>query len=333
MSAQLRTFVIANPISGSGLVEKEWDVVERQLRSTLTEYNVAFTEGPGHATLLAREALRAGWEMVVSVGGDGTLNEVTNGFLERVDYADLYDVEPGGWLNRTGDAPTLINPDAVLGVIPMGTGGDFRRTLGMMGGWREAVEALAGTKTRKIDLGMLAFLDDTNRVDGRVFVNIASMGLSGAVDDLVGKIPAQVGGSAQYTLAVLGAFVRWKNVSVDFRFDEIDELREDLVVAIVANGQFFGGGMWAAPGAAIDDGQFQFVMLGDLTRPEAVRTLIDIYRGNHFNSQKVWRRNARSITARAVDPHERVLLDVDGEALGRLPAALDVLPGFVNLKV
>ncbi len=333
MSAQLRTFVIANPISGSGLVEKEWDVVERQLRSTLTEYNVAFTEGPGHATMLAREALRAGWEMIVSVGGDGTLNEVTNGFLERVDYSDLYDVEAGGWLNRTGDTPTLINPDAVLGVIPMGTGGDFRRTLGMMGGWREAVEALAGTKTRKIDLGMLAFLNDTNRIDGRVFVNIASMGLSGAVDDLVGKIPSQVGGTAQYTLAVLGAFARWKNVTVDFRFDEIDESREELVVAIAANGQFFGGGMWAAPGASLDDGQFQFVVLGDLTRPEAVRTLIDIYRGNHFNSQKVWRRNARSITARPADPHERVLLDVDGEALGRLPCAMDVLSGFINLKV
>ncbi len=333
MSAQFRTFVIANPISGSGLVEREWDVVERQLRSTLTEYNVAFTEGPGHATMLAREALRAGWEMVVSVGGDGTLNEVANGFFDRIDYADLYDVEPGGWINRTGDHPALINPDAVLGVIPMGTGGDFRRTLGMMGGWREAVEALAGTKTRKIDLGILSFVDDAARVDGRVFVNIASMGLSGAVDDLVGKIPSQVGGSAQYTLAVLGAFARWSNVKVDFRFDEIDEVREDLVVAIIANGQFFGGGMWAAPGAALDDGQFQFVMLGDLTRPEAVRTLMSIYRGNHFDSPKVWRRNARSITARAVDPQERVLLDVDGEALGRLPCALNVLPSYINLKV
>ena len=232
-----------------------------------------------------------------------------------------------------GDHPALINPDAVLGVIPMGTGGDFRRTLGMMGGWREAVEALAGTKTRKIDLGILSFVDDAARVDGRVFVNIASMGLSGAVDDLVGKIPSQVGGSAQYTLAVLGAFARWSNVKVDFRFDEIDEVREDLVVAIIANGQFFGGGMWAAPGAALDDGQFQFVMLGDLTRPEAVRTLMSIYRGNHFDSPKVWRRNARSITARAVDPQERVLLDVDGEALGRLPCALNVLPSYINLKV
>ena len=139
-----RTFVIANPESGNGAVRRDWSRVERLLRTRISELEIAFTEGPGHATMLAREALRAGWEMVVAVGGDGTVNEVVNGFFERPNFRTEFELDDG-WIRRKADwKPVPINPDAVFGFIPMGTGGDFRRTVGAMGSVDETVKLIGG---------------------------------------------------------------------------------------------------------------------------------------------------------------------------------------------
>lgn len=332
MASNLRTFVIANPTSGAGSVEREWDVLERHLKSTLNEYDVAFTHGPGHATLLAREALRAGWEMIVAIGGDGTLNETINGFFEKPDPRALYQMQSNGWMTWKGEDPEMINPEAVLGVVPLGTGGDFRRTIGLMGGWKEAVNALKGDNHRVIDVCQAGFINHEGHIDTRYYLNIASGGIAGEVDALVNKMSKRLGGTASFALASARAFATWHNAELEMRLDEVEEIQERTLMFIAANGQFFGGGMWIAPGASLTDGQLEIVQLGDLGKREAIPTFAKFYSGTHLSSDKVWRRQARQISVRCTNRGRDVLLDIDGEQPGRLPAIFHVHAGKLRFK-
>lgn len=320
MSLNNRTFVIANPKAGAGAVEREWDLLERLLRTRLPEFDFAFTEGPEHATFLAREALRSGWEMVVAVGGDGTLNEVVNGLYEKPNCAENYRIDHDGWMTRTHDAaPVAINPNAVIGYLPLGTGGDFRRTIGLMGGHRESAEHLCGQHTRNVDLGEVGYVDASGRIASRYFINIASVGFSGAVDRVVNQTWKGFGGRGSYLLATVRAFLRYKNIDVEVRLDETQEISGKMNNIVIANGEFFGGGMWIAPGAELDDGQFQVVFMGDLTRREITSLVFDIYQGTHLQHKKIFRHRASRISVRSADGAVSIL-DIDGEAPGGLPA-------------
>ncbi len=329
-----RTFVIANPRAGAGSVERDWELLERLLRSALPEHDVAFTQGPGHATLLAREALKAGWEMVVAVGGDGTLNEVVNGFFDRPDPRAQYALDPHGWLVRDADVPLRpLNPDAVLGMVPMGTGGDFRRTMGWMGGWRAAINTLQGAETRTVDVGQIGYVDASGDLGSRMFINIASGGLPGDVDALVNSGWKGLGSKGSFVTGALRAFARWQNIEVELRIDELEEVNQKILACVVANGQYFGGGMWVAPGAALDDGNLQLLVLGDMGKREGLKTLGSIYTGNHLGSPKVWRRRARQIAVRPAVGARPLLLDVDGEQPGVAPALWHVWPAALKLKI
>jgi diacylglycerol kinase (ATP) len=328
-----RTFVIANPSAGAGAVRDEWRLIERLLRANLPELDYAFTDGPGHATLLAREALRSGWEMIVSIGGDGTLNEVINGFFEAPDPSEVYRLDDEGWVVPRQYTPVPINPDAVLGLIPLGTGGDFRRTIGLMGDLAETVEHLCGLTTRSVDLGQVGFMDHGGRLASRYFINIAAAGISGQVDHHVNGTWKGLGGTASFVWGTTRAFVSWKNVPIEVRLDETTELRGPMQNVVVANGQYFGAGMWIAPGAQLDDGYFQVILMGDMNRRESLRIFPKLYSGKHLSSRDVTRYRARRVATRKIDPDHSFLLDVDGEAPGDLPATWHIHPGLIRLKI
>ncbi|MFW5966400.1 MAG: diacylglycerol/lipid kinase family protein [Persicimonas sp.] len=320
MPLNYRTFVIANPKAGAGAVREEWDLLERLLRARLPELDFAFTEGPGHASLLAREALKNDWEMIVAVGGDGTINEVINGFYDSPEASSIYAIDDQGWVRRRRkEPPEPVKPQAVLGLLPLGTGGDFRRSLGLMGGHRETVEHLSGQETRTIDLGEVAFVDDEGCLTTRYFVNIASAGFSGAVDRIANDSWKGLGARPSFLWATARAFMRYKNVPIELRLDDTVEITDRMNNVVVANGEFFGGGMWIAPGASLDDGKFQVVIMGDLSRREAVGSAWGIYQGKHLKNKKIYRRRASRVSAR-VTGSRPALLDIDGEAPGRLPA-------------
>ncbi len=315
-----RTFVVANPIAAAGEVREKWDLIERLLRARLPEIDAAFTEGPGHATVLTREALKAGWEMVVCVGGDGTLNEVVNGFFEKPDAEETFRRD-GGWIRRERETELEpIDEEAVLGVVPIGTGGDFRRTVGLMGGIRETIEHLSGRTTRAIDVGELAYTTFDEGIASRLFVNIASAGFSGSVDQIANNTWKGFGGKGSFILASIRAFMKWRNVEMDVVLGDTIERSGRVFNFVVANGEYFGGGMWVAPGAKLDDGQFQVVEMGDLSKVEMAWLLQTIYRGRHLEYGEVRRHAATHVAARPSDPETEIRIDLDGETPGKLPA-------------
>lgn len=310
-----KTVVVVNPRSQNGALGRRWPEIARTIGRELGGFEHVMTEGPRDATRLAREALEGGADTVVAIGGDGTIQEVANGFFTN-----------GG---------TPVRPGAALGVIPFGTGGDFRKTIPIPNDLAIAAAILKAGATRTIDVGRLTY-----RAGGRggdeascIFVNIASFGIAGLVDQIVNTSSKWMGGAASFFLATARAAVRYKNQRVRIILDDKDDEPLDLTInnVAVANGRYFGGGMHVAPEAALDDGLFDVIAIGDVTTFEMLRNGSKIYRGTHLGMPKVTARKAKKVEARALDDGAEVLLDVDGESLGALPATFEILPAALPL--
>jgi YegS/Rv2252/BmrU family lipid kinase len=303
--------VVANPQSASGRLGKRWARIQDRIRQSFGPFDHLFTSGPGDGANVARRALKEGYEMVVAMGGDGTISEVANGFFE--------DLEP-------------VNPEAVLGILPFGTGGDLRKTLKLSKKLEVSAAALRGHRTRPMDMGRLDHHDNQGRPATMHFINIASFGMGGLVDHYVNKAPKQLGGMVSFLVATLRATVKYKNKAVRITLDDEKPFEQKVVNVAVANGQYFGGGMHVAPEASVDDGLFDVVTLGDFTTWQTIANGHKIYSGSHIKHPKVTSARARRVVAEPLDPEDAVLLDVDGETPGRLPATFTVLPGAIRVK-
>ncbi len=311
--ASARTVLIVNPRSQNGALGRRWPELSSKLRKELQSFSEEWTEKPGHATELCRDAIRRGADTVVAIGGDGTINEVMNGFFD-------------------GQRP--LNPEAALGIIPFGTGGDFRKTIGLSTDPIAAARILASGQRRRLDVGALEYVDDSDRPGSRLFLNIASFGISGLVDQYVNRGSKRLGGKLSFLLATARAGLAYENQRVRLVFDEDESTARELTIqtVAVANGRFFGGGMQVAPHAEPDDGQFDVISVGDMGMADLVLHGHRIYRGTHLNLQKVSARRARSVTAQPLGDVP-VRLDVDGETPGILPATFRLLPAALPVIV
>jgi diacylglycerol kinase (ATP) len=303
----MKAAFIVNPASANGSTGKRWPAIWEQISILGPQHSALLTSRAGHATELAAEALAAGVDTVVAVGGDGTLNEVANGFF-------------------AGDRRY---PDAALGLLPFGTGGDFRRTLGIPMDLEAAVECINARKLRTIDVGRIEMeaLEGGRKV--RHFVNIADAGIGGVVVERVNRTTKLFGGKASFMYGSIATLLTYKPQQVSVKTEEQAwEGRAQNVV--VANCQYFGGSMHVAPRAEPDDGQFDVVIFGDIARFEAIKSIGDIYKADHVKNPKVtgWRSSRVEVTS-----DDRVLIDVDGEMCGILPAVFEVLPKAISVVV
>jgi len=312
MMTNLKTLVVANPASGGGLLGRQWGRVSDAIRAAFGPFEHRFTESGDHAPRITREALEAGFEQVVALGGDGTISGVASGFMD-------------------GDQP--VNPDAVLGVLPLGTGGDFRKTVKISKDLKKSAAALRGRASRPLDIGRLHYTTHAGDQASSHFVNIASFGMSGLVDRYVNESDKALGGTLSFLTSTLRAATTYRNQPVEVQLDDTDRYSMKIINLAVANGQFFGGGMRVAPYARPDDGYLDAVAIGDFSPLEMVRFGHRIYLGSHLGHPKVRTDRVRRLEAHPTNPDDHVLLDVDGETPGRLPATFSVLPGALNLKI
>jgi len=303
------TVLVVNPQSAGGKTERRWPELRATIQEGYGAFEERFTRTAGDATAMTRAALRDGAELVVAVGGDGTINEVVNGFF---------------------DGETAVSPNASFGIVPAGTGGDFIKTLGVP---RDTFAVVANLKSpaRAIDVGRLRYVRDDGTTDVRHFINIASFGIGGLVDRYANQSSKAFGGKVSFAVATLKAGAKYKNASVRLILDGGPAKEGKIYNVAVANGRYFGGGMKVAPDAALDDGWFDVITLGDFGFSDLLLRGLDIYTGKHLKNPKVTFKRARKIEARADDGVE-VLLDVDGEQPGRLPASFEILPGALRVR-
>lgn len=286
---------------------REWPQLAAEIRSAGISIDEAFTSRAGEATEIARRAIRAGRPVVAAVGGDGTLNEVVNGFFAE---------------------GVPLRSSSNLGLIPFGTGGDTRRTFNLPDGLAAARLLVEGVP-RTIDAGRLD-------LDGRSvhFVNIAEAGLGALVSDRVNRAPKQLGGRISFLIGTLGGMAGWKHQPMRVVVDgtEVRELTAQSVT--VANCRYYGGGMLAAPMAIPDDGLLDVIVTGAIGKLEGLVGLTKIYSGKHFEDPRLsrWVEAFRARRVEVASPNP-VLVQVDGEVAGTLPASFEVVPGALRLMV
>lgn len=302
-----KTLVVVNPASGGGRTLRHWPGSADLMRALGVDFDVHFTTAPGDATSAVRAALRDGARRIVSVGGDGTLNEVMNGFFDE-----------------SGES---LADDAVLGVVPSGTGSDFRRTAGIPAAPTAAIRLLGNGHTRRVDAGRIDFDDGTRRY----FLNIADCGIAGEIVARVNRNRYKGGGargSAVFLWETLAVLLRYGSREVRVVIDG-EELERSVQSVVVANGRYFGGGMRIAPHAQLDDGLFDVVIVGATSRVRSMTSMPALYRGSHISRPGVEVRRGRTI--RVEHRGRPLLFDVEGEQIGCTPAAITCLPGAIRL--
>ncbi len=310
MAIDRKVYVVVNPHSANGSTRRVWQEMEAQLRDAIGPFDWRFTTQPREATTIAAEAAATGYDAVIAVGGDGTNNEVVNGLF---------------------DGDKLINPDCAFGFICRGTGGDFRKSFGWGTELEEAIARFKKMDTRRIDLGRFSYIDHEDIERHSMFINITSFGMSGLVDHLVNTTTKALGGKASFLMGTLRALLAYRNQRVHLRLDEAFDETLPVRIVSVANGRFFGGGMMMAPDAELDDGLFDVVIMGDMSRMDMLMQGSSIYTGQHLSKPKISLHRARTIIAEPEDPEARILIDMDGEQPGRLPCRFDIVPQVLPL--
>jgi YegS/Rv2252/BmrU family lipid kinase len=214
-------------------------------------------------------------------------------------------------------------------VIPRGTGWDFVRTFGIPRKLDDAVEVALHGRTREIDLGRARYRSWSGGEDERVFANVASAGMSGAIAKRANQTSKALGGKASYAWATLAVFARWHNDEVRVRVDGHEHAGR-MHDVIVANGRFLGGGMKMTPEAEPDDGRFDVLLIGDLTKRDLVLTLPKTYRGTHLPHPKATLLRGAVVE---VDAPEPLPVELDGEQPGTTPVRFEIVPRALRLRV
>jgi len=294
--------VIVNPLSAGGGTGETWPQIASDLRSHFGSFQAVFTKQRGDAATLASEAARKGAKLIIACGGDGTISEVANGILSS-------------------------GKDAELGILPSGTGGDFRRTLEIPSRARDAARVLRKGRSVRIDVGRVSYTDENGADATRYFVGVASCGMSTKVIELVKA------DEVSFVSALLKTAMRNAPVRLVVQLDDSHERHLVISNLCIANARYFGGGMKIAPDAKLTDGKLDVISIGDLSAMKLFTSAPRVYTGSHLSMPEVSHALARKITVRAADRAAEVLLEVDGELPGRLPATFQIVPGALRVRV
>ena len=304
----VRPFLVVNPWSAGGRTGRQWPEISARLGRHLGAFAHAFTERPLDASRLTARALHEGYECVVAVGGDGTVNEVVNGFFED---------------------GRVINAEAALGVVGRGTGGDFGRTYGWDAGLEAAATRLQHGSTLAIDVGCVSFLDADGAPAFRHFANVCSFGVSGEIDRAVNQGSKALRGRVSFALGSLRALWRYQDRTVRVRVDGGEPQEMKVTVLAAAIGRYFGGGMCVAPEAHPADGLIDVTVWTGYGVSDFALKAPALYGGGHVKLSGTRTFRCKSLSA---EGDGDVLLDVDGEQPGRLPCEISLLPGALRLK-
>lgn len=305
--------IIVNPTSAGGDTARIWAKSASDLNRHFGAFSVEFTRAPGDGKRIAFEAAKQGRSLIVACGGDGTINEVANGILESGEQAEL-------------------------GILPSGTGGDFRRTFRIPIDSVQAADILKNGKTETIDIGRVTFTDENGALLSRYFLGVASFGISTAVisrvkaDKPFAWLPRGLSGRAGFAWSTLQTTLEMKYTRALVALDDGREREVSVVNFCVANASYFGGGMKIAPDAKLDDGLFDVVMIGEISSAKILANSYKLYAGKHFDVAEVHHARAKKIVVKPAD-EEKIRFETDGELPGFLPAVFEIAPRALKIRI
>ena len=283
----------------------QWPHIYTHLHDAGLSFDYEFTRGPGHAIEIAKRAADTDYRYLIAVGGDGTVNEVANGVLRSTNSGN-----------------------AILGMISAGTASSFARSLGIA---QDYASSLAKRKTISIDVGVVECWSRGRRLQ-RFFVNEASVGFGAAIVNAWSRLPKLFGHSINYKLRTItgySALVAHRNRWIRLIIGNKHENFHGCYV-VVANGQYFAGGMQIAPYAKLDDGLLNLVTVGDVSKSELLRIVPTVYDGSHIGHPKI---REEKVTVVTIESDERLLVEADGEIIGEVPASFKVMPSALTVVV
>ena len=293
----MTTFLV-NPASSNGATGRRWPEIEGRASEAGLRGKALFSERPGQLTELARAAAEEGERLLVVVGGDGSVHEVVNGI------ANLPEVE--------------------IAVIPLGTGSDFARSHAIPHRLADALVLARDGRARAVDLGRVAYRDGTS-----IFANVASAGMSGAIASRANETTKSLGGKVSYLLATVSVFRHWQPEEVRVTVDD-EERAGRMHDVIVAIGSSIAGGMKLCPDADPADGQFDVLLIGDLTKRDLILTMPKTYRGTHLPHPKATLLRGATVE---IDAPEPLPVELDGEQPGTTPVRFEIVPRALRLRV
>jgi diacylglycerol kinase (ATP) len=287
-----------------------------ELSTHFGSFTPKFTSDAGDAVEIAASAARKGIKLIIACGGDGTISEVANGILS-------------------------VGSETELGILPSGTGGDFRKTIGIPARVADAARILRDGQTRLIDVGKVTFTKDDGELESRYFLGVASFGMSadviarvkeGGPDWLPTKGPKWLTGRLSFAVAMLQTAAKKSATRVVVQLNDDPARHMTVANLCVANARYFGGGMKIAPDAKLADGKFDVVSIGDLGAARILANAPRLYLGAHLSMADVSHALAATISARSLDKKETVEVEVDGEIPGCLPATFQILPKALRVR-
>lgn len=304
---------VVNPRAGGGKSAQQLKDLITEIQGIYGNAKIVYTEGRLHAIELSRAAVEAGAELIVAVGGDGTISEVASGFFDA-----------------KGKALKSLKQAPALGILPAGSGSDYAKTLGIPRSSAIALQILETKHTKPVDVGLIDFIDLEGKPAKRIFINIADVGIGGEVVDILDRQGKRLGAFLSYQLATLRGLIAYKNKQLRITLDKAQKFDGTYNGVIVANGQYFGSGMKIAPNAICDDGFFDVVMLGEMSKVEMVAKMPKLRTGTHIFEKNITVHRAKHVR---IESESKALLDLDGEMPGECPAEFTILPSALKVVV
>ena len=308
--------VIINPESAGGSTRDDWPGIASELSTHFGSFTPKFTTRAGEGIEIAASAARKGVKLIIACGGDGTISEVANGILS-------------------------VGSETELGILPSGTGGDFRKTIGIPPRVAAAAQILRQGQTRLIDVGKVTLTRDDGELESRYFLGVASFGMSadviarvkeGGPDWLPTKGPKWLTGRLSFAVAMLQTAAKKSATRVVVQLDDDPARHMTVANLCIANARYFGGGMKIAPNATLADGKFDVISIGDLGAARILANAPRLYVGAHLSMSEVGHALAAKVSARSLDKNETVEVEVDGEIPGCLPATFQILPKALRVR-
>jgi YegS/Rv2252/BmrU family lipid kinase len=309
--------VIVNPASADGATREKWPKIASDLRTHFGSFAVEFTESVGQAQTLAADAAKRGAKLIIACGGDGTISEVANGIIDS-------------------------GAEAELGILPAGTGSDFRRSIGLPKSVAAAARTLRDGRAKTIDAVRVTFINDAGERETRYSINVASFGMSTEVLDRAASggakkwvpafTPRKVTSKLSYATATVQTTLAATPAEVLVQIDDEAERRLRVAEFCVANARYYGGAMKVAPDAKLDDGYFDVVTIGDANSFRLLTNAPRLYFGAHLRMSEVTHTLAKQVVARPANKEKEVRVELDGEVVGRLPSTFQIVPHVLRVR-